>query len=121
MRLNKLDILFSELIRRRAILRTGGCERCLSWKVSYKLLQCSHYWGRNKKSVRYDEDNAAGLCPGCHMHLTSHPAEHVQWFEEHLGPDKFNMLQGRMRIKGKPDEQILLMYYQNMLKALKDE
>ncbi len=112
MKLDPLDKLFSEFIRRRAIQRVGGCERCLTGKTSYKQLQCSHFHGRARRSVRWDESNAAGLCPGCHMYLTAHPLEHVEWFKQYIGEVEFDLLQSRMRqTRPKPDQNLLMIYY----------
>ena len=96
-RIEPLDKLFSEFIRRRA---GHGCERCGHWKASYLELECSHFIGRAKKSVRWDEGNAAGLCFGCHQYLGSHPLEHVEWFKQRLG-DKFDLLLARSRTPAK--------------------
>ncbi len=109
-KLSPLDKLFSIFIRQRAMQRVGGCERCLTPKRDYNQLQCSHFHGRSRKSVRWDEDNAAGLCFGCHQHFTSHPLEHVEWFKKHLG-EEFDLLEGRMRIIGMPDVEVLTLYY----------
>lgn len=113
MKLLPLDKLFSAFIRRRAMSRVGGCERCLRPKTDYKQLQCSHFHGRAKKSVRWDEDNAVGLCYGCHKHLTSFPLEHTDWFREHLGELNFDLLEARMRVIGKPDREALTLYYKS--------
>jgi len=111
MKLEPLDIVFSEFIRKRAMVRVGGCERCLHKKTEYKRLQCSHFHGRSRRSVRWDEDNAVGLCPACHLYFTAQPIEHTQWFEHHLGGPGFIMLQARMRNIGKPDVHTLTIYY----------
>ena len=115
MKEDPLDVLFRNYIQQRAIQRVGGCERCLSGKTSYKQLQCSHFHGRAKKSTRWDEDNCAGLCGGCHMYLTAHPLEHVEWFKAHLGEHEFNLLSSRMRVIGKPDKAALTLYYQQLI------
>ena len=60
--------------------------------------------------MRWDEDNAAGLCPACHMYFSAHPAEHVEWFINRLGKG-YELLLGRMRVTGKPDKQALTLYY----------
>jgi len=124
----KLDAIFSEYIRKRAIQRVHGCERCLTQKhdivkdngdiyPAWKHLQCSHFIGRGRQSVRFDEDNAVGLCGACHIYLTSHPLEHVEWYKTRLGQE-FELLQVRMRQMGKPDVNILTLYYQEKLKQL---
>ena len=127
MKITLLDRLYSEFIRRRAIARVGGCERCLSpkWDITkedgsifpaWKQLQCSHFHGRGKGSVRYDEDNGAGLCGACHMYFTAHPLEHTEWFKAHLGEREFDMLSNRARIVPyKPDKEAISLYYQEKL------
>ena len=121
MKLTPLDILFSEFIRKRAIKRVQGCERCLQGKMDYKQLQCSHFIGRARKAVRWDEDNAAGLCAGCHMYFTSHPLEHVGWFVEHLGEEKVDLLMARNRIRGKPDIEAITLYLKAKIKEMDNE
>ena len=108
--IDPLDSLFSEYIRRRAVATVGGCERCLTGKTDWKQLQCSHYHGRSKRSVRWDEDNAAGLCGACHMYFGAHPIEHVAWFVVRLGRD-YDFLLARMRNMERPDKQVLTLYY----------
>ena len=115
-KLDPLDILFSKYIRLRAMEMVGGCERCLSSKKDYKGLQCSHFFGRSRKSVRWDEDNAAGLCFGCHQYLGSHPLEHTEWFKARLGERAFDMLNCRMRkTHPKPDRKLIELYYRQKL------
>jgi len=109
-KLDPLDTLFSKFIRLRAMKLVHGCERCLSWKEDYKGLQCSHFFGRAKKSLRWDEDNAVGLCFGCHQYLGSHPHEHLEWFVSHLGEERFEMLLGRVRTLQKPDKDLVALY-----------
>jgi len=129
MKLTPLDTLFSEYIRRRAIQRVGGCERCLTTKIDivkdngeiypdYKQLQCSHFIGRARRAVRHDEDNAVGLCAGCHMFFTAHPLEHVQWFMEYLGEEKVDLLLARNRIREKPDVEAITLYLQTKINGL---
>jgi len=117
-RIDPLDTIFSQYIRMRAMKSVHGCERCLTAKVSYKQLQCSHFIGRGRKSTRWDEDNAAGLCFGCHSHFTAHPLEHVEWFKERLG-DKFNLLQARVRTPGRYiDKASIKLYLQAKIKGM---
>jgi hypothetical protein len=82
----RLDRLFSEYIRKRALREDGGCQRCGQGKGSYKQLQTSHFISRRYRSLRWDPDNACGLCGACHMYLTGHPQEHVKFFQKRLGP-----------------------------------
>ena len=118
MKISPLDKLFSEFIRKRAMQRVEGCERCLHGKTDYKQLQCSHFWGRGKKSVRYDEENAAGLCAGCHMYFTAHPVEHVKWFMERMGMDGFDLLRARAMKPQKIDENLIKLYLKERIKEV---
>ena len=129
MKLNKLDILYSEFIRKRAIKLVSGCERCRTPKFNkskedgsiypaYKQLQTSHFWGRAKRSVRWDEDNSVGLCGACHLYLTSRPKEHSRWFEEHLGQPVFDLLEARAHIPTKVDEKAIEIYLIERLRNL---
>jgi hypothetical protein len=116
-RIDPLDSLVSEYVRKRAVKRVGGCEKCLK-PHNWKDLQCSHFFGRKDKATRYDADNLVGICFYCHNHFHAFPLEHVQWFEQHLGKENFELLQGRNRILEKPDKKILTLYYQQQIKLL---
>ena len=130
MKLSPLDKVYSEAIRRRAILRTGGCERCQRPYFdtqkengdifpAWKHLQCAHLIDRRKRSVRWDESNGTGLCAGCHTFIDRDHRAKEQFCLELLGIDEYNSLQGRERqTHPKPDEKLLLIYYQNLIKEL---
>jgi len=128
-RRDKLDTLFSEFIRKRAIAKVGGCECCLTPKrdilkdngkvfPAWKQLQASHFWGRGKKATRFDPDNAVGICFHCHIQLTAHPREHSRWFEEHLGQPAFDLLEARACIHDKVDEKALEIYLKSKIEGL---
>lgn len=118
MKLAYLDKLFSEFIRKRAMQKVNGCERCRTGKKSYKELQTSHFHGRRKRSVRFDEDNASGLCGACHMYLGANPAEHVKFFQERLGQQGFKNLNIRASIPQKVDEAAMALYLKEKLKEI---
>jgi len=125
-----LDDLFSEFIRKQAIVRVGGCEYCLRPKYDilkenvdilpdWKQLQCAHFDGRSNKAVRWDIQNAAGMCPPCHASFDAHPFEKIEWVKQHLGEDEFNMLQSRLRnIYPKPDKKAIELYLKTKIKEL---
>ena len=107
-KLSPLDKLFSKYIR----LRDGVCQRC----GGAKNLQCSHYHGRRKQSVRYDEENCCSLCMGCHMYFTANPLEHTEFMIKRLGQEKFDMLTHRSRPQ-KIDKNALSLYYKNLIET----
>ena len=118
-RIDSLDTLCSEYIRKRALSRVHGCERCGRYKESYKQLQCSHYHKRRKQSTRFDEDNCNGFCFGCHQYFEENRDEYTVWMKQQLG-DKFDMLEGRMRQIGKPDREAIALYYKEQIKILEE-
>ena len=108
-KVDKLDILFSKYIR----LRDRVCQRC----GGSTGLGCSHYHGRRKQSVRYDEENCMALCWGCHSYLGANPLEHTEFMIKRLGQEKFDELLHRARQIGKPDINALTLYYKACLEA----
>ena len=116
----KLDKLFSEFIRRRAMLEVGGCQRCLTAKRDWKELQCAHFHGRVKASVRFDESNAIGLCGACHIYFHSRPLEHVEFFKGLLGEEEFDLLNARTRVPARYlDKSAITIYYKQKIEVLK--
>lgn len=130
-RRDPLDELFSEFVRKRAIQRVGGCEMCFHPKrdvvkdngnilPAWKQLDCAHFDGRSNKAIRWDTDNAAGLCPSCHSAFDAHPFEKVEWIRHHLGEVGNNNLMARMRITyPKPDRNAIELYLRAKIKEVK--
>ena len=120
-RRDSLDDLFSEFIRKRAMILVGGCERIEAEHevniTSWRQLHCAHFHTRAKKSVRFDEDNAAGLCFGCHQYLDSHPMEKIEWFQKRLG-DMFDLLLARARTPQKIDREAIRLYLKAKIEEL---
>ena len=109
-RIDPLDKVFSSYIR----TRDKVCKRC-----GGKAQHCAHFHGRARRSVRWDEDNACGLCFGCHQYLDSHAMEKVEFFKQLLGEERFDLLNSRMRNTWpKPDKILLMIYYQERIKEL---
>ena len=130
MKIDPLDKLFSEYIRRRAIQRCGGCERCGTIKPDltredgstfpgWMSLQCSHIVGRTNKAVRWDEDNALGLCGGCHMYVEHNPIEHVEFAKDKLGEQAYEYLKIRAGIPARYlDKEAIKVYIKQLLKEM---
>ena len=112
-RIDPLDKLFSEFIRKKA---NGKCGKC----GKFGRLEVSHFWGRARKSVRWDEDNVVALCFLCHRYFTANPYEHVIWFQGHLGMERFVSLRDRMMDMTRVDKEELLEHYKQKIKELGD-
>ena len=120
-RLDPLDKLFSEFIRKRAFLFTHGCEYCGKGVISYKELQTSHFHGRRKRSVRYDPENACGLCFSCHIYLGENPYAHTEFFKKRLGSERFELLNIRANTVGrKVDKEAMTIHLKEKLKEVND-
>ncbi|MBA7661936.1 hypothetical protein ES703_69956 [subsurface metagenome] len=110
-RLDPLDILFSQYIR----LKAGGiCEYC----NRKTRLQCSHFHGRRKRSVRWDEDNASALCFTCHLYMGENPYVHTEWFKQRLGSEKFEALNRRAEMLVKVDREAIKTSLKERIKLL---
>ena len=119
---DKLDKLCSGYIRRRDFLRFGGCARTEANHqtvfTSYKQLQWAHCFGRKALIVRWDEDNGAGLCGGCHMYLDAHHREKEAFFKKLLGDDAFRNLEIRAEWnvgQKKTDVAWLTIYFKKLI------
>jgi len=107
-RITALDKKFSLFIRERA---HWSCERCFKvYHPPTKALQCSHFHGRRKKSVRFDPDNCMALCMACHQYFGENPLEHVAWMKNKLGARKFDALTLRANMPDKPDDKMIGMF-----------
>lgn len=115
-KISTADKLFSQYVRSRAGWR---CERCNGYyEPPTMALHCSHYHGRGKRSVRFDPENAAALCYGCHMHFTAHPLEHTDWFKKRLGDNKFDLLMLRANTPQRVDEKLIRIGLRQLIREL---
>lgn len=114
----RLDCLFSEYIRKRAIKEAGGCQRCYAPKLSYLELQCAHMFSRKGFTVRWNPDDACGICGGCHLYIDSHPIEKIDFFKGLLGETKFQALNITAHMTGKTDLKLVELYLEKLLETV---
>jgi hypothetical protein len=93
-RIDKRDTVFSLIVRLKAGFH---CERCRKYFPKGHGLQASHFFGRRHKSTRWDFDNCAAHCFGCHRHLGENPIEFTAWVKSYLGDVRYEALQLRHR------------------------
>lgn len=115
------DTTFSQYVR----LRDKMCLRCLSpVKLNEAGLpvshQASHFHGRRKESVRFDEQNVITLCGGCHSYFTAHPQEHQEWQLKRLGQKEYDALMIRANTPVKRDRKMSLLIAKQLLKDMLD-
>jgi len=85
----RLGDLYSEYIRRRAIMRGQRCERCAMLGVgvilrdiekddggilpAWRQLQTHHFFTCSNYTTRRDPHNGVGVCGGCHTYVQRNP------------------------------------------------
>lgn len=112
------DKLYSRYLR---ILRHYTCERCgRKYQEGDGLwgLHVSHFHGRSKESVRFDEENTDLLCFGDHQYFTSNPNDYVEWKKERLGEKRFKLLTLRAHTLGKRDDKLQVLILKKLLETL---
>lgn len=110
-KISALDRKFSQYIRQ---IRGNRCERCKRQGVT---LQGHHFYGRRKKSVRFDPQNALCLCfMPCHRWFHENPFEAVAWMRNKLGAREFDLLTIRANTPGKPDYEMIRLFLDKKLK-----
>jgi hypothetical protein len=113
-KIDPLDVLFSRLIRHQA---KGRCQMCGKPK-DFKELQTAHCWGRRKKSVRWDLDNALALCFFCHHYIDSEdPEAKRNLFIRHIGKTDYEKLGQRANWSSmvKIDKKLVEIYLKKEL------
>ena len=119
-KLDKADKEWSRYIR----LKHKRCERCRKpggGVDSIKGLECSHYWGRRKESVRYDEFNTDCLCNGCHRYFGENPGEYRDWKFNKLGEVEYNKLMAIAHTPAKRDRDAVYRRAKELIKQLQLE
>ena len=91
-RRDRLDIIFSKLVRERA---DWHCENCGKYfpEGTRQGLHCSHLWSRRNRSIRWEPKAAVAHCFSCHQLLGENPVLFRDWIMAHLGPREFARLQ----------------------------
>ena len=89
------DKWFSDCIREAVDWRCERCHKYFPEGIARKGLDCSHYYGRSKKSTRWCPDNCDALCMGCHRHLAGSRDEYERFKRDKLGEDAYNELVAR--------------------------
>lgn len=103
--INALDKLFSQVIRLKA---KGICEIGGEFR-GYERLMCCHNWGRRKKSVRWDLDNAIAGCFYHHRIIDENAEDKIAFFKRYLGEQRYENLNKRANWpqQYKPDTKLI--------------
>ena len=129
MKLTVEDKLYSEYIRKRAILVDGGCQRCGAKKYdiqkdngqvlpAWKQLQCAHLISRVHHGTRWNEDAALGLCAGCHMFIDREPKVKELFIIEKIGLYAYQQLLIRKAGIHHIDHAAVILYLKKQIEEL---
>ena len=88
------DHWFSRCVRLRSEFICQGCG--IKYEENSKGLHCSHYFGRAKKGVRYDSDNAFAHCYGCHQKFGSNPDYFYRHYIDTYGEGPLDLLREKV-------------------------
>jgi len=92
MKRDKLDAIFSELVRERA---SWTCERCGKYypEGNRSGLHCSHIYSRRHAATRTHPLNAVAHCFPCHQFYGSNPVLGGKWAADYLGDGAIKILE----------------------------
>lgn len=114
------DSAFSWYIRTRD---HWTCQRCGGvYTPPTKALHCSHFKGRGKEVLRFNELNADALCYGCHQYFTSQPDEHYHWQVRRKGQKVVDqlILLANTGYQKKSQRKEIAKYWRERLRELND-
>ena len=107
---------------------TWKCEKCGKLcRVNGEWvgkLECSHYIGRVKRSVRFDVENARSLCSSCHQRMggykPSEDGEYDVWMKSLLGSTGYRnlILRANLPRQQKIDKKMEALYVRELRKQL---
>jgi len=119
-KVTQADVHFSKCVRTAA---NWTCQRChKQYPEDWGGLECAHFMTRGSWSTRFDPDNVAALCTGCHFYLDSHPYEKVSWFEGYLGEGLAEIIRLKSNTPAygiKKHKKEISKHYREELKRLK--
>ena len=116
-KLRSTDTQYSLYIRTKA---HWICARCgLNCSGDHQYLTTSHYHGRKKESVRFDERNCQALCRKCHEFFEGRKeSEYKPWLIERLGQREFDILLIDANTTGHRDDAMQKIINKELLKSL---
>lgn len=131
---SRLDSLSRENTKRRAMKEHKGCQCYALMNIPgvtrvqpvrrWQDLEWAHCKSRNKHSVRWDEDNVAGLDGLCHKFLDAHPKVKEEFFRKLKGDEAIDELIRRAEnviLRGEDDYQLIETYLKQRVKMIKGD
>ena len=102
-KIRQSDKLFSQYLRKK---RGYKCEYDGRFFEGGIGLTVSHFHGRRKESVRFDEENCDILCFVHHQYFEENPLEYVGWKKKRMSEQAFKLLTIRAESYKKRDDKM---------------
>ena len=124
MKIKAADTWFSKCVRQRDGWTCQKCGKQYEWDKG-RGLDCSHVFGRTRRSTRWCKENAVAMCMGCHRWWHSFPAESGRWFADKVGMKKFELLLEKANTVGpkitKSEEKEIAKHYKKEYERMVEE
>jgi hypothetical protein len=104
------DTYWSRYIRQDHGWKCEKCGKFCGENGEFGQLDCCHYHGRRKESVRFDYMNTRAICAVCHRKFHEDKSLHTEFMIETLGQKNFDLLEIRANTpcRGKDDKAVIL-------------
>ena len=104
------DSYWSKYIRKEHGYTCENCGKFCGEKNEGGQLDCCHYFGRRKESVRFDFENTRSICASCHRKFHEEKSLHTAFMIQTLGQKAFDLLTIRANtpVRGKDDKAVIL-------------
>ena len=112
-KIRSVDTLYSSYRRAKAKWKCEKCGRDCSDDKQY--LTTSHFHGRRKESVRFDDENTSALCRKCHHYLEEHKNDYEKWLIDIIGQKRFDLLTLAANTPCKKDDVATRMIIKKLL------
>ena len=116
----RIKIRKSDTLFRQYLLKLRGCKSAMTG-VFYpegKGLFVSHFHGRRKESVRFDEENCDLFSFSEHQYFEENPSQFTEWKKKQLGEKRFKLLTLAANTYKKKDEKLQIIILQELLKTI---
>ena len=118
-KIRSADSWFSKFIRTRD---HWHCQRCgRSFVKGDQYLQNMHFITRGNESTRFDPENCAAGCVGCHDWLGKNPHEHCAFFLKRLGQERYDALILRSHIPHKKDDAMVVIWCKEAIREIEND
>lgn len=113
------DRLWTKYIK----IRDKGLCQYRFFGCDYEGHDVSHFQGRRKETVRFDDENCDLACRKCHNFVhTAEGAKRLEaWKLKQLGEKRFKLLILRANLSGKRDDFMTKLYINQKLKDIQNE